>query len=126
MIRFYKIQHHLQPEIDTMISSLLEDAGLPKLGIKGYIVNSSRGQSVKAHNGKGIKIQRLLSVSLWAYERGEGYFIRYVAHELAHQFANSGTKHNRSFYHYFARLCPREYQHYEFPYIKGSQQFLVA
>lgn len=124
MVRFYKIQKHLQSEIDDLISDLLENADFPRQGIKGYIVDSKIGQSVKVHNGKGIKIQRLLSVPLWVYEEGRGQFVCYVAHELAHQYANSGTKHNRSFYRYFSRLCPSEYQHYEFPYINMSQHEL--
>ena len=123
-MRFYKIQHGLQHEIDNAISELLENAGLPRKGIRGFIVDSSRGQSVKVHNGRGVKVQRLLSVPLWAYKEGEARFIYSVAHELAHQFDNSGSKHNRSFYNYFKRLCPKEYQHYEFPYIQKSREFL--
>ena len=125
-VRFYKIQYHLQSEIDAVISELLKDAGLPGLGMEGFITSTERGQSVRARNGRGKKNQRLLCVPLWAYEKGRGYFIYCVSHELAHQFENSGTKHNSSFYCYFNKLCPKEYQHHEFSYIKRSQKLLEA
>ena len=126
MIRFYKIQQGLQSEIDDLISELLEDAGLPGLGIKGYVVDGERGQSVRVRNGRGKKNQRLLCIPLWAYGDGRGQFVRLAAHELAHQFEKSGTKHNRSFYRYFSRLCPKEYLHYEFSYIQKSREYLAG
>jgi hypothetical protein len=75
-----------------------------------YITNTRRGRC--GDND--------LTVPLWAYDdEREGYFIYYLAHELAHKYnrMDKGTRgHSKPFYNWFKVLCPVEFQHYETEY----------
>ncbi len=148
-----KIVSSLQSTIDEVKNKIIEDADIiqeqkEKLQeIRAYVVDSARGM---AWYRKGY-----FSVPLWSYEKQEmssvdfqkkyhdwdknwfdshrgrkGYFIYYVAHELAHFLCYVTNLldckgHKVGFYDAFLKLCPKEYQFYELNYIKKSDKYGV-
>ena len=78
---------------------------------------------------------KTVTVPVWAYNataakcKGDpDYAIYYIAHELAHAWADvNGTdvnNHDPAFYREFKRLCPAHLWHYELNY-KGPQDDAV-
>ena len=148
-----KIVSSLQRTIDEVKNKIIEDADITQeqkeklQEIRAYVVDSSRGM---AWYRKGY-----FSVPLWSYEKQEmssvdfqkkyhdwdknwfdshrgrkGYFIYYVAHELAHFLCYVTNLldckgHKVGFYDAFLKLCPKEYQFYELNYIKKSDKYGV-
>jgi hypothetical protein len=148
-----KIVSSLQSTIDEVKNKIIDDANITQeqkdklQEISAYVVNSSRGM---AWYNKGY-----FSVPLWSYEKQEmssedfkkkyqtwgkswfdsnrgrkGYFIYYVAHELAHFLCDITNLldckgHKVGFYDAFLKLCPKEYQFYELNYIKRSDKYGV-
>ena len=148
-----KIVSSLQNTIDEVKNKIIEDADITQeqkkklQEIRAYVVNGSRGM---AWYQKGY-----FSVPLWCYEKQEmssedfkkkyhdwdknwfdshrgrkGYFIYYVAHELAHFLCYITNLldckgHKVGFYDAFLKLCPLEYQFYELNYIKKSDKYGV-
>jgi hypothetical protein len=146
-----KIVKNLQEEVDRVKNEIIDNADISdenkeKLKkIPAYVVNQHRGV---ASYSRGF-----FSIPLWAYDRQhldfkdfkikystwrkdwfeknkvhEGYFIYYVAHELAHWLCHINQDdtrcvgHNPQFYKAFKKLCPYRYQHYELAYIKTSSK----
>jgi hypothetical protein len=101
---------------------ILADAGyddIPGLGgdqlDRIFVVNQRRG---RAYYDK-----KAITIPAWIFLKAEdemiGYLTYYVAHELAHHFANNNDNewgHGKAFMKWFMRLCPKEYQHYELGY----------
>ena len=60
------------------------------------------------------------TIPLWAYKRGQDYFIYYVSHELAHWATRlvcpQHTGHSKYYYNYFKKICPIELMVYELDY----------
>ena len=148
-----KIVSSLQSTIDEVKNKIIEDADITQeqkeklKEIRAYVVDSARGM---AWYRKGF-----FSVPLWCYEKQEmssvdfqkkyhdwdknwfdshrgrkGYFIYYVAHELAHFLCYVTNLldckgHKVGFYDAFLKLCPKEYQFYELNYIKKSDKYGV-
>lgn len=124
-----KICYHLQCEIDKAIDTLISECRVEYdiEGIAGCITDSVVGRA---------KFDGRFTVPLWAYDkrfkgknyRGEeGYFIYYVAHELAHQlrykkYGMDGV-HDYKFYEIFKEICPNYLQHFELNYIKTSRKY---
>ena len=143
----------LQSTIDEVKNKIIEGADITQeqkeklQEIRAYVVDSGRGM---AWYRKGY-----FSVPLWSYEKQEmssvdfqkkyhdwdknwfdshrgrkGYFIYYVAHELAHFLCYVTNLldckgHKVGFYDAFLKLCPKEYQFYELNYIKKSDKYGV-
>lgn len=63
-------------------------------------------------------IKKYITLPLWAIESplGKGYWIYYLAHELAHTDTYREPGHGPLFMKRFKELCPIEYQHYELGY----------
>jgi len=132
MKQLRKIQPHLQSNIDTAIDSILNNTVYNKYrnGIKGYIADVRAGQ---AHYKDCV-----FTVPYWAYKPDYpknlkthgGYFIYYVAHELAHllSFKKHGEKcnHDHRFYEIFREICPSQYQYFELGYKKSSGKYGIS
>ena len=128
-----KIQPHLQKHIDNAINEILTHTTYSefKNKVHGYIADVVRG---KAHSK-----EMMFTVPYWAYKpdypknrktKGVGYFIYYVAHELAHLIATTkhggGCNHDFRFYEIFMEICPKEYQHFELGYKKTATKYGIA
>lgn len=109
---FKRVVAHLQPAINAMVAELLAgevpenfpeppDPGNP---VHAVVVENKQGMCYRHHNS--------MSVPLWAYERGEDYFMYYTAHELSH-LISSASLHQREFYKVFKRLCPKRLWRFE-------------
>ena len=149
-----KVVWDLQSEIKDVTNELIDNATFSDYlkdelrKVRPYIVDSQRG---RAYRNKWF-----FSVPLWAYrvskrtkeeyekayeknpkwnkdkKDSSGYFIYYVAHELAHFicfFTNKNKSdcngHNKNFYDAFKKICPYKYQYFELSYIKGAINFEV-
>ena len=149
-----KVVWDLQSEIKDVTNELIDNATFSDYlkdelrKVRPYIVDSQRG---RAYRNKWF-----FSVPLWAYrvskrtkeeyekayeknpkwnkdkKDSSGYFIYYVAHELAHficYFTNKNKSdcngHNKNFYDAFKKICPYKYQYFELSYIKGAINFEV-
>ena len=88
-------------------------------GVTIYVTDS--------HCGRYRVNAQTVTVPVWAYNatpaktHGDpNYAIYYVAHELAHAWAdhdgNDPNDHNDDFYEWFKKLCPPELWHYELEY----------
>ena len=85
--------------------------------------------------------QTRIVIPLWAYENPSegidledttGYFEYYIAHELAHfnvwadgnwdkeKRGSRRVPHGTYFYEWFQKLCPKEFQHFEYEYLNAS------
>jgi len=119
-----KIQHHLQAEINAVISELIVNSKEQyDIGeIKGYVSDLARGYSYS--NG------RQFTVPLWAYDyKEDGYFTYYVAHELSHQLSyNHSLKgvHDFIFYEIFMNVCPKELQHFELDFRPSASKYGIS
>lgn len=102
-----KIITYLQDEINAAVLMLNVDGKK----MKGFVTNTRCGRT--------YPLQRIFSVPLWAYKKGTDYFLYYTAHEISHFYA-SKRGHGRSFYLWFKRICPQEFQHYELEYKKRN------
>ena len=128
MKKLYKIQNHLQEEINVVIVALLANSDFFHMRdqIQGYIADVASGTSWDN--------PYRFTVPYWAYnpsfkknrESNGGYFIYYVAHELSHILGHIKygvvCNHDKKFYEMFTQICPEEYQHYELEYIKTSSR----
>jgi hypothetical protein len=149
-----KVVWDLQSQIIAVTNELIDNANLSDYikdelrKVRPYIVDSRRGF---AYQYKGF-----FSVPLWAYKVSKrtkkeyekaykenpkwnenmkdssGYFIYYVAHELAHFICYITNKnesdcngHKKNFYDAFKKICPYKYQYYELGYIKSAINFEV-
>lgn len=83
---------------------------LSEMGWNIYCVNQRRGFC--------DSYRKIITIPLWAIEgnHGNGYWIYYVAHELAHTNVPD-EMHGDKFMQEFIKLCPIEYQHYELGYM---------
>lgn len=114
----YKIVKRHQDSVDSLVSALLNKSGF-NVTVRAYVVDQ-RG-------GFAYYKDKVITVPLWAYKRGKGYFTYYVAHELSHLIAlplgrefNGDyykgyfpVSHGEHFYTAFFLVCPKSYQHYE-------------
>jgi predicted metal-dependent hydrolase len=59
-----------------------------------------------------------ITIPLWAIEKkGKGYWVYYIAHELAHTSVPLYCEpHGREFQEELKRLCPQEFVHHELEY----------
>lgn len=104
-----------RPELDAEARAgaelLLEEAGevsIPGLSLDRIFVVDQR-------RGRAYYTRHCLTVPLWAYRAGIGYFLYYLAHELAHFFSPEAG-HGPSFMIWFKKLCPPQYWHHELKY----------
>jgi hypothetical protein len=126
------IQSHLQVHVDNAIIKILTNTKYEELIglVKGHIADVVRGKSYSNYN--------MFTVPYWAYKpdtiqnrkTNGGYFIYYVAHELAHIITYSkyggGCSHNSNFYEIFMEICPKEYQHFELNYKKTAAKYGIS
>lgn len=117
MKQLRKIQPELQEKLDKIVHELIqsypERVNLKR--VSWYVTDTCKGRAY--HDGQ-------FTVPLWAYKKGEDYFIYYTAHELAHQITRKqfgqGHNHDPKFYYVFTRLCPKHLQYHELKYKKRS------
>lgn len=88
-------------------------AEIQALGWDVYVVDQRRGISDSC--------KEYITVPLWALtSTNPGYWVYYLAHELAHTYKETWFKqadsHGPKFMERFLELCPVEYQHYELGY----------
>ena len=145
MKQLRKIQQQHQAEIDEVINRLLSECKVEynNEGVRGFVADTHRGFA--HYDGQ-------FTVPQWAYDKQhlsqqdfekkhcvhagwnkvkaykkEGYFIYYVAHELAHQLRyikyNKGGGHDFRFYEIFMDICPKDYQHHELNYKKTASKY---
>ncbi len=117
----------LKDEIETVAKELIHKAKLYN-HLKVKVLDTFRMYVCDVRNGRTSYGKKYLTVPKWAYEdKREGYFVYYVAHELAHAFSylnGTNDQHGKHFYHFYSKLCPVEYQHYELEYkIRNAKRF---
>jgi len=106
--KWKKVRKEFQEELDAVVTELsIERLGDRSKDVEGVIVDVRQG---KAFPSRGE-----FSVPLWSLRRGRGFFTYYVAHELAHLYAETGS-HDERFYRWFKLICPEEFQGYEYSY----------
>lgn len=127
-----KIQPHLQNHIDKAIDEILITTPYHEFinDVRGYITDTRRGQ---AHSKINV-----FTVPYWAFKpsypknlkTNGGYFLYYVAHELAHLITylkyGGNCNHDYRFYETFMEICPKEHQHFELNYKKTSIKFGIT
>lgn len=101
------------PEFDDMITQIAKDllkrAGM-NTNVPLYTVNQRRGKFNRKANYIAIPLHAIKS-------NRPGYLIYYVSHELAHVFTSpNSTPHGGEFMANLKRLCPIEFQIYEYGY----------
>ena len=111
-----------QTYLNEIIIKILDESSYTqfKNEIRGNIMDVARG----------VAFKNKIVVPYWAYKphhpknikTNGGYFIYYVAHELAHIIAYKkfgvACGHDSNFYAVFLEICPKEYQHFELEYKK--------
>jgi hypothetical protein len=126
------IQPQLQEQIDNMIAWILFHTPYYEFRkeVRGYIADVSRGQAIYKYN--------MFTVPYWAYKPTHsknlsskgGYFIYYVAHELAHLIAfkkhGGRCNHDFRFYEVFKEVCPKNYQYFELDYKKTASNYGIS
>lgn len=63
--------------------------------------------------------EEVVTVPTWVWDSAEGKLTWYVAHELSHVLTyliDHHGNHGRPFQERLKRICPKEYQHFEYDY----------
>lgn len=129
MKKLRKIQPQFQEQIDNMIAGILLHTPYYdfRKEVRGYIADVTRGQAHYKEN--------MFTVPYWAFKpaypknlsSNGGYFIYYVAHELAHLigYKKYGVRCNHDFRYYevFMEICPKDCQHFELAYKKTASKY---
>lgn len=71
---------------------------------------------VKQSCGRCYYRIKTITIPDWAIKRGIAYSTWYIAHELAHSYAGALANHGPIFMAELKKICPAEYQHYEYGY----------
>ena len=124
-----KIDRTYTEAIQADVQGLLDRAGmfLPT-GWRIYITDCNRGCC--CHRPRYVRIPRWVidinngdAPSLFINGRWHnaktsmpGYYIYYLAHELAHVMVGPGINHGPKYMEMFKRICPPELWHYELGY----------
>jgi len=121
--RWKKVQAHLQDDIDAVVAMLNERVQENDRigGIQAVVVDCRRGWCFSK--------DREFSVPLAAYMRGFDQFLWYTAHELSHIYADlysNSQGHDRAFYEWFVKICPREVQKLELQYITRARAYIIT
>jgi len=104
----------LQTQLFLIDATALEHVGyylmlLLEDGWRVYIVKQNRGRCYY-HN-------KVITIPTWAInDNRPGYWIYYLCHEMAHAFDVTRSIHGAGFMQEFKRICPEEFQCYEYRY----------
>lgn len=105
-INWQKTSDLISEDLPDSVSSHAEK--LVMSGWRFYVVDSKRGKCSTRH--------KVITVPAWAYRKGQGYVIYYLAHEMAHAYDENKNNHKDAFMRWFKAICPIEFWHHELGY----------
>lgn len=84
---------------------------------------------VDQRRGMMNPVKRYITIPSWALSRAAGYWVYYVAHEMAHTCtyltevaAGNRDGHGPAFMEELKRICPKEYWHHELEYMRDDAE----